>query len=347
MKFKDLADKIDIPKLEEAHGIRIVYVTLVGSHLYGTDTQASDTDIKGIYIPNMLDVLLKRDKLFMNLDSNKSNRKNDSSDVDLHLISIHQFFRLVAKGETGALDLLFSMWREDTILYEHKWFTDKVKANKHSLFGKELKAFCGYAIGQARQSGIRGTRYAELKQLIVALITARAEGKIEDTVYIDKYLPLLKSIVKGKKYLKFTELGSSSTRSGKREYFTVLDKNYCIKSTTVERLLVLLTEMESKYGNRVKAATGGLNYKSLSHAVRVLMEVIEILTTGHLRFPLDGADLLSSIKAGKENERGMINFIDTTIQVVDDLMNTTTAVADEPDETVIANILLDCYNTGV
>ena len=41
-----------------ADGHQIIMATRFGSHLYGTDTPASDTDIKGIFMPTKSEVLL-------------------------------------------------------------------------------------------------------------------------------------------------------------------------------------------------------------------------------------------------------------------------------------------------
>lgn len=50
-----------IKDFEEENNAKIVYITLFGSKLFGTDNPNSDTDYKGIFIPSKRDVLLKRD----------------------------------------------------------------------------------------------------------------------------------------------------------------------------------------------------------------------------------------------------------------------------------------------
>ena len=37
---------------------QLVFATLYGSKLYGTDSPTSDTDIRGVFIPNKRDLLL-------------------------------------------------------------------------------------------------------------------------------------------------------------------------------------------------------------------------------------------------------------------------------------------------
>ena len=39
-------------KFENTHGVKILYLSKFGSHLYGTDTPESDSDFKGIFLPS-------------------------------------------------------------------------------------------------------------------------------------------------------------------------------------------------------------------------------------------------------------------------------------------------------
>ena len=51
---------IDIIKNRiECEGLgRIILITKFGSHLYGTNTENSDTDIFGVFVPNIEDILM-------------------------------------------------------------------------------------------------------------------------------------------------------------------------------------------------------------------------------------------------------------------------------------------------
>ena len=98
-------DTVDtlIRSFEMHQRAKVIYVTVYGSKLFGTDTPDSDTDYKGIFIPSMQDVLLKRDIEHYTYTTNTQG-KNDRSDIDLQLYSIYKWFDLLKKGETRALD---------------------------------------------------------------------------------------------------------------------------------------------------------------------------------------------------------------------------------------------------
>ena len=57
---------------------------------------------------------------------------------------------------------------------------------------------------------------------------------------------------------------------------------------------------ENKYGWRTENAQeqGGIDWKALSHAVRVLYQCIDLYTTGKVSFPISEKDIVRSIKKG-------------------------------------------------
>jgi len=154
-----------IAQTEAKYNVTILYVSRSGSYLYGTNGPDSDEDFKGIYIPNQSDRLLGTDIPYINLDTNPTNQANTPDDIDCHLDSIHKFFHLLAKGETGAMDTLFSMW-SDSVVFSHTNFVDWCKANYLQLITSNPHAFIGYAISQATKNGIKGERFKELGTFI-------------------------------------------------------------------------------------------------------------------------------------------------------------------------------------
>ena len=41
---------------------KLIYLSQYGSHLYGLNTENSDLDFRGVYIPTLDDIILKKDK---------------------------------------------------------------------------------------------------------------------------------------------------------------------------------------------------------------------------------------------------------------------------------------------
>ena len=80
----------------------------------------------------------------------------------------------------------------------------------------------------------------------------------------------------------------------------ILGKGYSASIAAEEMLHRLQVEFD-KHGERVRQAENneGIDWKALSHAVRCMHQLLEILDTGSLRYPLATAPLLKEIKQGR------------------------------------------------
>ncbi len=254
-----------IKNLEKEHNFKVLYLTKYGSKLYGTDNKNSDTDYKGIFIPSVNDVLLKKDK--EHWTSKASNVKNTKDDVDIQLFSLHKFFQLLKKGETGALDLLFSMF-SPSVVYSDELFVETIKANYNEFLNKKLHSFIGYSIGQSQKYGIKGTRYKELTKFIKRF---RNTPNGNDKLHI--LFPYFKDYFKNTKYLKMTTAPGPKTGKGENiiDYVEILGKKFS-GDVTVGYFFDKIINMENDFGNRTKASVEGVDWKALSHSCRVLFE---------------------------------------------------------------------------
>ena len=305
---------------EEKHGCRILYVTEYGSKLYGTDNPNSDTDYKGIYVQNNDDILLKKDIDHWTSNSNDTNEKNGSDDIDLQLFSINKFFKLVRKGETGALDILFSMW-SPSVVFEDVGFTGAIKDNYKAFLNKELHSFVGYAVGQASKYGIKGSRHKELIEFNKCMNktledkSTHLDQKLEDM--FEAFEAHFKQF--NTKYLKMVEAPGPRTgdhlESNMIDYVEILGKKFS-GDITVEYFFDKIKNMEDKAGNRTKASVEGTDWKALSHSVRVLHEVEELLDTGFIKMPLTTSEYIKTIKEGKVSLEVAMKHIDEKLDVV-------------------------------
>jgi len=280
----------------------IVYLTHYGSKLYGTDSETSDTDIKGIFIPSERDVLLKKDPEHWSMNTNNTDEKNTTEDIDCQLFSIYKFFHLLEKGETGSIDILFSMFRGETIIHDDHDFTKMMKLHYKEFLSKNLGAFKGYCLGQAKRFGIKGQRFDELEKFVLHLqsFSTVLVQQSPISVHFEKFKMFFNDI--DAKYLLFTAMEDGSKRNGNEpaknvQYLTVLGRHF-IGTVTYGYLLNKLTEILDTFGHRTKkAATDNyIDNKALSHAVRIMYELEELLDTTMIRFPLKNADEIKRVK---------------------------------------------------
>ena len=296
-------------QFEQTHNATVIYLVTSGSKLYGTDTQKSDTDYKGIFIPSLNSVLLKQDIEHWKTDTNEK-LQNNSEDIDLQLVSIHHFFDKLQKGETGALDLLFSMW-SDSVVYQNQVFIDVIKANYKSFLNRNLHSFIGYAVSQASKYGMKGTRYKELNDFSVFLDSLVFNKKLKDSFpEFIQYISLNKP-----KYIKFIEAPGPKTGTGDITYIHILGKLYS-GDIVPQYFKASIKTMMEKAGNRTKSASKGTDWKALSHAVRVIYQVEELLDTHFIKFPLKDKEYLTSIKQGEIDVNEVLDHINIKLDVV-------------------------------
>jgi len=315
-----------IAQTEAKYNVTILYVTRSGSHLYGTNGPDSDEDFKGIYIPNQSDRLLGTDVPYINLDTNPTNQANTSDDIDCHLDSIHKFFHLLAKGETGAMDTLFSMW-SDSAVFSHTNFVDWCKANYLQLITSNPHAFIGYAIGQSKKYNIRGERYNELVEFNAYLKVVN-QDKLGDSVLL----------LGGLKHIKYVQAPAPRGTTGSWIYLEVLGKKFA-PTVTLEYLQGKLIDMQEQYGDRARKAADNIDWKALSHALRVVLEVRELLSTNFIKFPLRDRVYLKYTKAGELPVDDVIASLEYYIGDVDELLKTTTLPAKQNTDLVNSYIL--------
>lgn len=166
-----------------------------GSQLYGTNSESSDTDIKGIFLPSKEEVLLGRIPKSINTTTKKGDSKNSSDDVDTEMYSLHYFIKLACEGQTVALDMLHApnemcdINRQVSYKLVESKFLDKriagkqhkielpslsniwldLQANRSRFYTKNLDAFVGYCRRQASKYSCRGSRLDTVDKVIKIL----------------------------------------------------------------------------------------------------------------------------------------------------------------------------------
>jgi len=148
-----------------------------GSHLYGTDSENSDLDYKGIFLPTERQVLLNQIPKVYNYSTKDKSGKNTKDDVDTEIFSLHYFIQLACEGQTVAMDMLHAP--EEMI--EHSSLIWKaIQRNRDKFYTKNLAAFIGYARRQAARYGIRGSRLNTVREILDILDSKEPETKLQE-----------------------------------------------------------------------------------------------------------------------------------------------------------------------
>ena len=102
------------------------------------------------------------------------------------------------------------------------------------------------------------------------------------------------------------------------------------------------------YGQRAVKAhlAGGIDWKALSHAVRVNEEALELLNTGYITFPRPEAALLKNIKMGSVPYEQVAEKIEQGLAELTEA-HTTSNLRDVPDREWADEFVYEVYSRKV
>lgn len=271
-----------------------------GSHLYGTSTPLSDTDYKSVHLPSADDILLQRvPRNIANKRVKVEGEKNTPEDVDDTSYSLDYFLQLLATGQTVAIDMLFAPQPEVTSpLWQH------IVSNKDRLLTKQATVFLGYCRQQANKYGIKGSRVAAARDAASffkqAYDTYGAVRKVGHMDMITDDLLLTNLIKLHPEHMGIIDYTNNNDIRHAEIYFECCNRKVPF-TASVKLAAEIFQKIFDNYGDRAKQAevNEGVDWKALSHAVRVGEEALELMSTGKVTFPLRNAAHILEIKQGK------------------------------------------------
>jgi len=330
-----------------------------GSHLYGTSTPESDLDFKSVFVPSGRDILLGRyPKTSINESTKKDNDvKNTSSDVDSEDFSLNGFIRLLSEGQTAALEILFAP--DDMIVeMDREWalFRD----NAHRLVHKDVTAFFGYARQQAAKYGLKGSRISAIRRVMEYLDQFSEDTKLQVLYDAESVVPRdkgLRSFVEKNSDLKLDEseplikfTTNNYVRNGQQceeTYFEVCNRKIPLHNN-VKHTKQVFQRVWDEYGKRARQAetNEGVDWKALSHAVRVGKQALELLTTGRITLPRPEAATLLAIKKGELPYKEVASLIESLLEELKIVQKESTLPA-KFDSALGEDLLLHFYEMAV
>jgi len=274
--------------------MQIIFKTLFGSHLYGTNTENSDKDYKAIFIEDLDNIILSKDKQTFHETTKEGNSfgvRNTKDDEECEYIELRRFLKDAMNGQTYALDMLFSpihLWD----VFSSFWID--IVNHKEKLLSRKLEPYIGYCRQQAGKYGLKGSRLAELIRVINHL------NKFED-----KKMLLKDCLPENFPLSEFVSIYDIEVEKPNQEkpfkdtFLEVLGKKFSFNSM-IHKVLFSLEKMNAIYGDRAKLAmeNKGVDFKAVSHAFRCCLQLKELCTTGRITFPLEKAEELKNIKLG-------------------------------------------------
>lgn len=335
----------------------LLFSTVYGSKLYGTDGPASDTDIRGVFIPTKEDLLLARAPQHYNF-------KN--SEADESYLSLHYFLRLLTQGETNALDMFFAYTNEKALISTSSMYEELI-ANKDKLITKNVTKYLGYCKSQALKYSIKGDKiqnYEALRELIDSCTSPSSTTLGEWMAHCrimgpDSGDPLgdpedyFKNNIHIGRRFKITD-----KRLGDHAYLLICDnkERYIMVSghlfpqnANINSTKDSIKKCLASYGKRAvnAAEDNGADYKALSHALRVLFQADQLLREGEITFPLEETNLQIvrdiKFKTTKWSYNELVGMIEEGLHDIETIILPNSILPDKPDLDWINTFILRQY----
>ncbi len=315
----------------------LLYLTLFGSTLYGTEMpDKSDLDLRGVFLPSPEASALNKAARSLHFSTAGGNeRRNTAGDVDIDLWSAqHWLLKLLPNGDISALDLLFSPSHAACVLYRHPAL-DAAFANPLRLANTGRDGdYARYSLGQAKKYGIQGSRLGALMAVRGWLLAHGPESSGHER--LAGYFAALVQACGGSPFCSLENIQGEK----------VLQLGGKLHSGTI-RMAEFTHRVETdlkRYGDRAEAAQRGegLDFKALSHALRALDQMEELLQTGQIVFPLQNREELIAVKAGKYAWNELEPRILRRVSEVDALQDHAPFVG-RPDAAFAESLVLACY----
>lgn len=248
---------------------KIIFETIAGSKLYGTNHANSDDDFLGVFIPSEDEILgiFNTPSEWSKNEKKSEGNKNSKGDTDRKYFSLKQFLLLASEGQSKQIEMLFSpkdKWISSSTEWEH------ILKNRNLLLSKKsISPFLGFAVAQSFKSVSKGNNLKQIEDLIQ--VFKNKNGRIRDHLEKEEVKNL---------NLNIFEL------QGNVKAFEVAGRKYEIHLKITDFIPALDSVLKT-YGKRsYNAKDNGIDSKALAHAYRLLLETETFLKTGTLILPL-------------------------------------------------------------
>jgi hypothetical protein len=296
--------------------MNVLFQLPYGSKLYGTSTPASDTDYKAVYLPELNDLLLnKKLSVFKERFTAEGERLGPNAvmpanGVETEFVPLQTFVRDFVRGQTYAVETLYGVLNTELAEFptKHKKRYLRMLTELRDQFANvDVYSMLGFATKQTFDYVHRGQRLAEAQKLLDKL---QAHSRILGATGLEVRLDTPTSFYRDgdlvsttvlDEVVRVTGLKTGTSQNNNKTMRTLeLNGRSYLETTTLEHLEKQVQKLVDSYGHRVQAAAdAGVDYKSMSHAVRVYQQALELLQTCDMKFPRPNAEQLLMVKQGK------------------------------------------------
>jgi len=319
------------------HNLRadLLAVVTYGSHLYGTSGPTSDFDFKAVVLPTYRQLILgqqlrvSRERYTADGEVVGEHETMPANGWEVELTPIQKFAHDFLGGQAYAMELVFAVVQGAHEKHlpppgtpmSQLWhrFAELCRLLAKDFQHQNVNGMVGFAVKQTFDYVRRGERYNNALAVLDAV--SRLQGVYCSGTQRDVRLDYKTSGTSTvfDELVKMTGLEVGQTLNHNKTMRTLkLNGREYLETTALEHFRGAVEKLVSQYGERsTKAAETDVDWKSLSHAVRVYQQVIEYLEHGFITFPRPNALALKAIKLGQvplESVKDLLCDLDDSVQ---------------------------------
>lgn len=321
--------------------MELIFKTNFGSHLYGTNTPTSDRDVKGVYLPTAREIILQRIKpVYTTHTKENMLLKNEAGDEDYEYFSLDKYLKLLSEGQTVAIDLLFATNTKNQHVSSPSPLWQYIYDNRLKIINKKCASFLGYCRQQANKYGIKGSRLNAARKALEFLkeqVEASPGGHLAKIGEI----PYLEQLLGDIEFIQFIDI--EIRRGVFMRHLDVCNRKVPFHFT-IKEAIKIYQNLFDEYGKRASLAetNQGVDWKALSHAVRIGEEAIELFETGEVLFPRPNAKELTLIKQGEKSYVEVATRIEALFPMVE-AASAKSTLREESDKEFIDDLIFNAY----
>lgn len=322
-------------------GGRTLLRSRYGSHLFGTSTPHSDLDYRSVVVPPAADILLGRAKGSVSTKRPRAvGEKSHAGEVEEESYTLQRYLGLLAEGQTVAIDLLFTPASE-RIVCDALWL--EIVGQRHRLLTRKSAAFVGYCKAQANKYGLKGSRVAAARTVLRVLDEA-----VERWGTVAKLGILDAQLRDGVALLDFVSIVPVTQVSGQATHHLEVCGRKLPYTASIKTARDVVRRLVDEYGHRALQAESqrGVDWKALSHAVRIARQAVELLETGFVTFPRPEAEHLLAIKTGRLAYRHVAEEVERLLADVE-AASARSVLPAVPDHAWIDAVVMRAYGQEV
>lgn len=265
-------------QLQDLYEKHCILKVLTGSRLYGTHTENSDYDYRGIALPG-------EDEIF-SLDV----VEHVDYEGDYTIFALKKFISLAMDNNPNILELLFVP--ESNIVHINQYGRELLNLRKYFPYQGLLRGYLGYATSQKHKMYIKKENIKILKNILDLLIQKR--NQIELLIEVEH-----ENAINENKYIKIADLNFQ-------------------KNCKIEKAIKMIENRLSKVSNRTLNGNEFYDTKFAMNLIRLLYECISLLVTGEMIFPFKNERLkiLKDIKNGIWTKEEIIDYANELEEII-------------------------------